>query len=516
MKKRAIIYTRVSTDDQADKGYSLPYQEERLRKYCDLQNITIVAHFIEDHSAKTFNRPEFTKLLLFCKKNRGDVDILLFLNWSRFSRNTEHTYAMIGQLRKLGVEPQAVEQPLDLTVPENKMMLAFYITAPEVENDRRSLNVSMGMRRAKKEGRWITIAPFGYQNKRDDHGKAYIVPDEKNAQLVREAFREFATGNYEVEILRRKLYPKGLKLNKTRFPLLLRNKVYIAKIFIEAYKDEPSHYASAIHEPLIDEKLFYSVQDIIEGRAHQRTSKTYLNDNFFLRGNLRCRRCGKIMTASTSKGNGGKYYYYHCIYGCPERFPAKETNAKFESFLSTFQVRPAAADDVYQHLLQIIKSDNDRNNKEIKSLDEEITKNSKRIQNAKFLMLDSDLSPSEYKEIKLKCEQSNEALLRRKANLQLAEVDYIKPLQFARKLLTTLNDYYLKSNVTDRQLLVGSMFPEKIIYEDGHFRTKRINNVISAFCLSNSELGHKKSGREEKNTSSSTQVNLQGFKPRLF
>jgi len=43
-------------------------------------------------------------------------------------------------LRKLAIEPQAIEQPLDLSIPENKMMLAFYLAAPEVENDRTALN----------------------------------------------------------------------------------------------------------------------------------------------------------------------------------------------------------------------------------------------------------------------------------------------------------------------------------------------------------------------------------------
>ncbi|WP_461398299.1 hypothetical protein [Flavitalea sp.] len=47
-------------------------------------------------------------------------------------------------MRKLGVERQAIEQPLDLAVPENKLMLAFYLAAPEVENDRRALNVLLG------------------------------------------------------------------------------------------------------------------------------------------------------------------------------------------------------------------------------------------------------------------------------------------------------------------------------------------------------------------------------------
>jgi site-specific DNA recombinase len=50
----------------------------------------------------------------------------------------------------MGTNPQAVEQPLDLNVPENKLILALYLAIPEIENDRRSLNTQMGMRRAKR------------------------------------------------------------------------------------------------------------------------------------------------------------------------------------------------------------------------------------------------------------------------------------------------------------------------------------------------------------------------------
>lgn len=53
----AIIYIRVSTDEQADKGYSLRHQEETLRKYCELNNIRMLEVVKEDYSAKTFIRP---------------------------------------------------------------------------------------------------------------------------------------------------------------------------------------------------------------------------------------------------------------------------------------------------------------------------------------------------------------------------------------------------------------------------------------------------------------------------
>jgi site-specific DNA recombinase len=151
--KTADLYIRVSTDEQADKGYSQRSQEEDLRRYCEINNIGIRKTIFEDHSAKTFVRPQWQGLLLNLRKQRGKVDLILFTKWDRFSRNAPDAYQMINTLKILGVEPQAIEQPLDMEVPENKMMLAIYLTAPEIENDRRALNTFYGLRRARKEGR---------------------------------------------------------------------------------------------------------------------------------------------------------------------------------------------------------------------------------------------------------------------------------------------------------------------------------------------------------------------------
>lgn len=59
MKKIADLYVRVSTDEQADRGYSQRNQEEVLRKYCQINDITIRDVIYEDHSAKTFIRPQW-------------------------------------------------------------------------------------------------------------------------------------------------------------------------------------------------------------------------------------------------------------------------------------------------------------------------------------------------------------------------------------------------------------------------------------------------------------------------
>ena len=60
----ADLYIRVSTDEQADKGYSQRDQDERLHKYCEANQIEVRKVIYEDHSAKTFNRPQWNILLL--------------------------------------------------------------------------------------------------------------------------------------------------------------------------------------------------------------------------------------------------------------------------------------------------------------------------------------------------------------------------------------------------------------------------------------------------------------------
>jgi site-specific DNA recombinase len=111
--------------------------------------------------------------------------LILFTKWDRFSRNAGDAYQMISTLKVYGIEPQAIEQPLDLSIPENKLMLAIYLSTPEVENDRRALNVLHGMRRARKEGRWMASAPIGYKNSINENGKKMIIPKEPEASIIK-------------------------------------------------------------------------------------------------------------------------------------------------------------------------------------------------------------------------------------------------------------------------------------------------------------------------------------------
>jgi site-specific DNA recombinase len=491
MNKRAILYIRVSTDEQA-KGYSPDHQEEQLRKYCEIHGIEVIAVFREDYSAKTFERPEFKKLLEFARKNKGMINYLYFINWSRFSRNTADAYSMIGTLRKLQIEPQATEQPLDLTVPEQKMMLAFYLSAPEVENDRRSLNVMAGIRRAKKSGRWPGNARIGYKNIRDEKGGAWIVPSDQ-APLMTEAFEEMEKGIITQKELFYKLKKKGLKCSEKNFYQALKDPIFCGKIFVPAYKDEEAYYVKGVHEPLISEELFMEVQDVLAGRRNKYPARQTRRDEFPLRGFLSCPKCGGNLTGSASKGNGGKYYYYHCQPGCKERVKAEEANKLFFKELVKIRTNSDILEAYYIALRDKFRENEKDTAKSIQMLNEEIKKNQQRIYNAEKKMLDEEISASEYRSIKNRYEEIISGLLREKGKMETLDSNYLEYLKGSTEVLKCIDGAYKSGDLAIKQKIIGSIFPEKLFLGPDGYRTKSVNRAVGLIVQKNSKLlGHKK------------------------
>ena len=177
-------------------------------------------------------------------------------------------------------------------------MLAFYLAAPEVENDRRALNVLLGMRKARKEGRWMGPTPVGYINKTSEDGKKYIKIKEPEASIIKSAFEKVAEGQLNVDQIAKEVIKKGIKCCSANFWYLLRNPVYCGKIFLSAYKDEQKRYVQGIHQPIISEALFYEVQDCLDGKKKTYKTKVEVNNTFQLRGYLICPKCGKVLTGS--------------------------------------------------------------------------------------------------------------------------------------------------------------------------------------------------------------------------
>jgi site-specific DNA recombinase len=145
-----ICYQRVSSRKQAEKSPSIQHQEDILRIYCESHNYNIIDSYSENHSGRTFDRPEWKKMMAYINQNKGEVDLILCLRWDRFACNTYEAMTVIRDLNQLGVQVNTVEQPLDLTNPGNKFMLSFYLAISEVEHDRRSYRMMERKRTANK------------------------------------------------------------------------------------------------------------------------------------------------------------------------------------------------------------------------------------------------------------------------------------------------------------------------------------------------------------------------------
>ncbi|MBO9154991.1 recombinase family protein [Chitinophaga sp. GCM10012297] len=401
--KSAYLYVRVSTDEQKRKGHSLAEQEDRLIRHCEINGIQVKGIYREDYSAKDFNRPEWKRLIKKLRKNtHRPPENILFIKWDRFSRNIEYAYQMIRMLRELNVQPMAVDQPIDLEIPESIVMLAVYLSIPEAENSRRGLTTSDGMRRAKKMGRWSGRAPIGYANRTTPDGKSIIVPKQPEADFMKWSFQQLATGSFTISQVRKMACINGLRCAKSHFWRLVHNPVYCGIIRIPANRNEEQQFVKAIHEPLISESLFQQVQLIITKDRNKRVNRDALKSLFPLRGFMSCPLCGCRITGSVSQGRRLKYPYYHCVgHKCKGRFRAELLNGSYEEKLKEIHLRPEA----YELLGLILEDENvltyrRRYIDERKRILDSISKQELHISKARKYFLDEKIDFDDFSKLK--------------------------------------------------------------------------------------------------------------------
>lgn len=499
--KNVIIYSRVSTDEQAKTGYSLTDQEAKLKTYCAYQNLHIIGCFREDYSAKTFDRPQWKKILEFIKTNKGGVDTILFSRWDRFSRNAEESHAMFATLRKLGVQAQAAEQPLDLGIPENKMMLAFYLIQPEVDNDRRAMNIKSGIRRARMEGRWTQQAPLGYMNTRDEHNKPIIVPNE-NAKYIVYAFKETAKGVKNQEEIRQELLKKGFKCSKNNFYKLFRNKAYIGLVLVKEYKEEPEYFGRGLHEPLVSNALFYQAQHMLDERnlhRNQRKSKRKRED-LLLRGFLYCPHCIEKVTGSKSKGATRYYFYYHCNHCGKFRAQAPVVNDSVVKLLQQIKVAPQVKELYKSVFMDAAKEIADVNAKEVKNVTAEIQKLEARKRHIQDLLSDGKMDIDQFSDMMKRYNAELDKLnALKEQNKELpAQKELALQLNGVLDFIDNLAKCYEAADMPRKLQIISSTFSGKLIFDGNKSRTIETNEVIELLSRIDAGFRDKKKRPKEK------------------
>ncbi len=509
--KNVILYVRVSTDEQAGRGYSLRDQEQKLLNYCENNNFNVLHIFREDYSAKTFKRPEFKKLLEYCKKNKKDVHQLIFIKWDRFSRNTAESYQMIGVFNQLAIQVNAIEQPLDLSIPEQGLMLAVYLSMPEVENQRRSLNVIAGMRRAFKEGRYVGNAPKGFDNGKDAAKKPLLVPNE-DAKYIQEAFELMATGNYQRNEIFYKLKAKGFNSSKTVFARILDNHLYYGGVFIKAYKDEKEMVVQGIHEPIITKALFEKAQKIMTNRkkGKQTVPKAY-NENFPLKGFLRCPICNKQLTASASKGRTQYYSYYHCVSPCKGRYTSDEVHQQVELFLGNLSFDKQFQELYFDAIKEKLTSETSQ-----KALGPKHYENLKsiegKLERVQDLYIDGNMCKSDYESAKERYENLRIELKSKEASSE----DNLKLIELYKKgteKFIGIEKQYFNSNLEHKRRIIGSIFEKEIHLENKKVRTTNLNPLLNEITNVNKGLRDKNKRDLTKKLVKSLMVGDEGFEP---
>lgn len=333
-RKKAIIYCRVSTKEQVDEGNSLNSQEKNCQEYAIKNGLEVIRVFVEQgESAKTQNRTELQKLLVFCADKRNGVTQVLIYKIDRISRNTDDYSQIRILLKRYGVEIKSTTEYFENT-PAGRFMENIISNVAQFDNDVRTERSMGGMRDAMKEGRYVWSAPVGYDNMRIN-GKSSIVPNAM-APLVRRTFELIAQNQLHVEDVRKLMEKEGLK-NKRNKPLI--RSYFYRMVKHEAYSGYIVKFGErhkGTYEMIISEELFRKVQDVLRKRGRKQASFNRECEDFPLRRFI-FHPSGRRLTGGWCKGRAKKYpYYFFPFKGC--NFKKEFLENKFMDFLQTIKL----------------------------------------------------------------------------------------------------------------------------------------------------------------------------------
>lgn len=289
----------------------------------------------------------------------------------------------------------------------------------------------------------------------------------------------------------------------------------MGRIFVPANKKEPAELRDGLHEPIVSPALFYEVQNVLNGRKRNKPKSQFCQkEELPLRGFLNCARCGNLLTGSASKGRSARYYYYHCRSGCKERFKAEEANQTFYHIL-----RYVSNNNKVYHSLQLIlgsvfnKNQNSRS-EELKKLNEELNVYQKRMDRAQTLMLDGNLSFADFQSIKGKIEPEIEQLSKKIRSIEkLKNSDEDEIVEFGFHFISNLDKLFAVADLGLKRHIIGSTFPEKLVFENNSYRTASADNVLLLLSNAGKGFSRKKESKSENSDLLSRGVESAGFEP---
>ena len=397
VKKICGLYMRVSTEDQAREGFSLPEQKERLEAYCKFKGFVIKDYYTDAGiSAKTGNyRPEFERLKEDIKSKK--INTIIALKQDRITRSIFDWEELMRFLEENDAYLDCVNDDINTTNANGKMVSRILMSVSQQEIERTSERTKVGLAGAIKQGHIPHQAPLGYK-----HENKKLVIDHLTKDVVIRIFELYHKGMSYQKIST--LFNKEQVLGKTNWRdssivAILENEIYKGDFVHGKRTKHPTYYENVV-EPIVSKEMWEEcqVQKKKNSKSYQRTL-TYL----FLQ-KLRCPKCNRILGGkATQKKNGNIYYYYYC-HDCKINFKESLVEEYFNDFVNELVEYDSV---VNQFFLPMIKQKFDEPQEELKK---DINKQKDKLERIKRAYINGVFNLEEYNDERKLVESSLEKL----------------------------------------------------------------------------------------------------------
>lgn len=498
MKKRAVIYIRVSDPSQVDNN-SLETQEKVCYEYAKRNELEVDYVFREEGmSGKNTNRKALKDLLVFCYKNSKSLSAVIVYKYSRFSRNTENALELEAYLGKKGVEVLSATEPIGDN-PGGRFMKTMIYAWGQMDNEIKGLIVKDNMKSVFIKGIWMWQCPVGYnkpyRTKEENKGKAPII-NSGEAKIIIALFKDASTGIYSQKQLVDKVNLLGFKLvvghsaTINIIKKIITNTFYYGQMYCKTW----NLYSQGLHEPLIAKELWEKANYALYGN----TKKYKMQDSsiYPLKGLIKCAMCGKEMTSSNPKGRNKQYFHYECGNKIcrKSRISTDEANTQFMGILSGIKPNERVIklfnEMVFREWDKVINVSKN----EIEAIDQQINSSKNELK-----IVAASLSKNIYSEelAREEADRLNAELLLlniKRGDIKIEQYDAEKINNFTQHFLSNFDNLWLRlDELPMKQALQNKIFPNGIVCtEKKEIRTAGLSHcfeLINTLNTSESTFG---------------------------
>ena len=320
------IYVRVSTEEQAQEGFSIRGQTEKLKSYAMLKEWDIYNIYSDEGiSGKNIvDRPAINRLIDDIKK--GYVDNVLVFKVDRLTRSTKNLIELVDLFEEHNCVFNSLTESIDTDTPSGRMFLKIIGIFAEFERENLACRVKLGIERKVKEGYSIASSTLSYGYTRKKGQKIQEVHPEE-ARIVKEIFSMFVEENMSMTKIATILNSRNVKtknnLQVWRAPTIqnmLTNTTYIAKVRYAVNDKENYFEADGHHERIVSDEIFSLAQEKVERIRSNRPFKKHPKEEQYFCGVLVCALCGSKFTThhgEIPKRGGDKTH--RVSYRCPRK-----------------------------------------------------------------------------------------------------------------------------------------------------------------------------------------------------